>query len=406
MISQSITQKSKGHLGFEAGIPADSYSDLQRRGSVRKKRILPFALLPFAITMPLIYWPKVIETDTQPWVILGVLLAFAFYWPPQRRHKIDIVLAIFVSFAAIVFVLRSPTDELATRYILIMITFFLLWDVAKRGAANYLVPAVKATIVIWFAIGLYQTVAIRLGLPVEFAGRYVATYSGIPSLTAEPSFYGSLSVLQIMFLITEKDRKNVPYCIMAAASVVMSGSLLAFLLLGFPAARLPNRWKLIGMIAIVFVLILGVNLLDSGFFSRIRAFDFAEFRIDLLLNDISLNLRSGHIVYTLWSNIGPQLLFLNSGSFMMEYNMWANSSPLFVPTGSEFILPFAGDLIFRSGIFGLLILWIIGRTIVKSEGTKYDRIEKIGFVLACLVNPISFANPFFILYVHKNYRVK
>ncbi|MDM8011516.1 MAG: hypothetical protein QUV08_11190 [Parasphingorhabdus sp.] len=372
---------------------------------VRKKARLPLALLPLAVATPLMFWPKVLETDTQPWVVLGALMAFIFYWPARRGNRIDLSLVILSAFAAIIFVLRSPTDELAIRYSVIMVTFFFLWETARRGAAEYLSTTMKATIVIWFGFGLYQIVAIRFGLPVEFMGRYVATYSGVPSITAEPSFYGSLSILQIMYLITEKNKRNIPFYVLAVCSVMMSGSLLSFLLLAFPAARLPGRWKAMGIITIIVIAVLGINIFESGFFNRLRAFDFAEFRFDLLLSDISLNLRAGHIIFTFWSNLGPQLLFMNSGSFMQEYNAWANSSVLFVPTGSEYILPFAGDLLFRSGVFGLALLFFIFRQILQTKGTRYDRLEKLGFVIACLFNPVSFASPFLIFYVHKNYKV-
>ena len=112
--------------------------------------------------------------------------------------------------------------------------------VCRREQGEFFPSAVRLTILIWLAVGLYQYISIAQGLPIEIAGRFVEGRSGVPSLTPEPSFYGSLSILHMMYLLSEGQKKNNPYIVCAAASVVLSGSLFALLLLVFPLMKLRS----------------------------------------------------------------------------------------------------------------------------------------------------------------------
>ncbi len=361
------------------------------------------ALLPLMLLLPFIYWPKITDFDTQPTIVAGIALAFVFFWPShERRISYGMVRLIVLVVAAIaIYVGRGPETEFAIRYGLILLTFLALWNLGERGAADYLAPFVRATIVIWFAFGLYQTIGIRLGWDMDFTGRFVASYSGVPSITAEPSFYGSLSVLQIMILASNHVRRNIPFYVLAAMSVLMSGSLLAFLFFLFPVWLLPARWKLAGAIAVLILLLLGVQVMESGFFARVQKFQLSGLGSDIMGIDISLNLRFGHIWYIFYENILRELSLVNSVDFFFEYNHWASRNPLIYPTSTDFILPSGGELIFRSGPVGLLIMIYIILFASRTAEGRNMRLLKVGFVTACLLNPMSLANPFFILYIHQ-----
>lgn len=362
-------------------------------------------LLPLMVAMPLMYWPKIIEGDTQPWVSGAAVLALLAYWPIRRKYQLaESLVVLGLALAAIAaFAWRGAAPAPLLRYCVILSTFALLWLVGLRDRGELLVHAVRWCVVVWFAIGLYQVIAVRVGLPVSFVGRYVVGRSGVPSLTAEASFYGSISVIQIMYLMTNRDRRDIPYMCMAAFSVLFSGSALALLMLAFPLARLPNRLKLLGGGAILVMLLLGYNIGHSSFFQRLKVFDFQNASTQFILQDPSTNLRTGHALFTFWDNIGRELTFQNNIGFQLEYLDFSERSGLFIPNGSDAILPSGGELLFRSGFIGFLLIVTLLRHAWFSALRRTDRLEKITFVVLCLLSPISLINPFFVFYIQKRY---
>lgn len=365
--------------------------------------LFALALLPLMLLLPFMYWPKFTDFDTQPTIVAAIALAFVFFWPSRdRRLSYSMLqLIILVLFAIGAYVARGAEAQFAIRYGLILVTFLALWNLGERGAADYIAPFVRATIVIWFLFGLYQTIGIRLGWDMAFSGRFVASYSGVPSITAEPSYFGSLSILQIMILASNHTRRNIPYYAIATMSVVLSGSLLAFIFLLFPLWLLPMRWKLAGSLAVLVILLMGIQVLESGFFSRIQKFQLSGVGADIMGTDISLNLRFGHIWFIFYENLIRELSMVSSIDFFREYNHWASRNPIIYPTSTDFILPSGGELVFRSGPVGLIIMIFIIVFAGKTAETRNMKLLKMGFVTACLLNPMSLANPFLILYIHQ-----
>lgn len=384
---------------------ADALIAQQNSAPARRGSLL--ALVPLLVTMPLIYWPKVVANDTQPWVVIAIAIAFLFYRPPPRidmRRHLRIMTAL-VPAAFVAYWMRGPETQYAFRYGAILSAFLMLWHVSSRDPSRVIGMAVKVTVVIWFIVGLSQALGIFFGLPVEVFGRYVPGRSGVSSLTPEPSYYGSLSVLHLMYLLSDRDHKSGPYMVLAVCNVLLSGSLLAFVLLAVPILRLPARYKIVGgsvagALLLIFMVV-GVQVSEFFNFERLRVLDQSRAEGELLLSDESTNLRFGHARYTLVDNLLPELAFLNSVDFEDEYNSWSSSSTPFIRNTTDFILPSAGELLFRSGVFGLLVVWFVMRTAYLTGGTSYGKLEKVAFTALCLLNPVSLANPFFIFYVHK-----
>jgi hypothetical protein len=364
-------------------------------------------LLPLLITMPLIYWPRLLEVDTQPWVIGGAAFAAVFFWKQRVSPRTDalwpVTLLALLSIAG--YALRGPEFNLMVRYAAVLATFVTLWHVASRGPGPVVGTVVRVTVALWFIVAVYQVVAIRTGLPVEFFGRYQPGRSGVPSLTAEPSFFGSISVLHLMYLVTEQRRKNRPFIILAVINVVLSGSALSFILLVVPLLRMPLHYKILGGLLGVAALLFGIDFMQTGFFERFRTFDISRIGVDSLA-DASTNLRAGHVWFTFVELLPRELVYGNYVDFFLEYNAWARSTGLFIDNGSDFILPSGGELLFRSGIAGLLLIILMIRTAWKSGVSRYERWEKAGFVALCFLNPISMMNPYFIFYIHQRFQQK
>lgn len=360
--------------------------------------------------MPFIYWPKLLESDSQPWVALGAALAALTFWPrdwkPQLvRTWLPVALAVA---CALAYALRETDGALVARYFGILGTFAVLWLVASRGGEESFGRAVRVSIAIWFAVGAYQVVALRLGLPIDFLGRFVAGRGGVPGLTAEPSFYGSISVIQLMYLLAEEDwRKNRWFVGLAVLSVLISGSILSYLFLLVPLARLRLRWILAGTLALLAISTQGARISDSGFFNRLATLNPVEIVSDpvrLLNRDASTNLRFGHIKFTLYDEIGDLALLRGNTSFRQEYNRWAFAQRGFIYNESDYVLTSLGELVFRSGVFGLLLALTLLRYSWLSVPTLRLRLEKLAMVMLCFLSPVSLANPFFTVYIARQAR--
>ncbi len=356
---------------------------------------------PLVLAMPLMFFPKLLEGDTQPWVLMAALLALVTFRTSRFLLARDGALLALALFCVPVFALRAQSTGDLVRATYIYLSFAVLWLVCRRESGDIFPAAVKFTIVVWFVVGLYQYVFVALGLPIEISGRYVEGRSGVPSLTSEPATYGTLSLLQIMYLLGQTKGRTTPYLCAAAISIVLSGSLLAFALMIFPILRLPAKVRLPVVAAIVGLIAADFAFSASGVTSRVLAFNQLAGNLAAILLDASLNLRAGHLYFTLYENLTDSLLMRGEIAFMQQYNAFAARSSLFIDTGSNFILPAIGDVIYGTGVVGLALLVLFFRASLAGCSSTRARLQKGLFMLACMVNPISLSNVFLILYAQK-----
>ena len=347
------------------------------------------------------YFPKLLEGDTQPWLIVAALYAFLTYRTQRFMQRGDFMLLLLAPLCVIVYALRSGFGPDLLRATYIQVTFVVLWVVCRRDDGDLLPAAVRLTVVVWLAVGLYQYVFVALGLPVEFAGRYVEGRSGVPSLTSEASTYGSLSVLQMMYLLSQKNPRNTPYVAASALSVALSGSLLAFALLLFPLMKLRLRWRVCVVLAFALLVFVDYLLTEAGITSRVMELISPTSGLAAAVLDPSLNLRLGHIYFTLYENLVPSLMFSYSVDFMAQYNTFARDSGIFIDTGNNFILTGVGDLIYGSGFLGALLLFAVIRRAQAQSSTRAHKFEKMLFIIACMLNPIYLSNIFLVLYAQR-----
>lgn len=366
-------------------------------GTVLGVKRADLGILPLLVVLPFMFFPKLIDGDTQLWVLLAALVALVgFRVKPFLRMDDALLLGLSVA-CAIAFALRSLDTFETLRAWYTHLAFIVLWIVCRRERGEYFGMAIRATIVIWLVVAVYQYVEVALGLPVELFGRYVAGRSGVPSLTPEPSMYGSYSVLHMLYLLGERDRRNNPYIAAAAVSVILSGSVLAMALLLFPFLLLPRRVQLMMLLGMPLLIAIDFALSASGIVARIMSMA-VEDTAASALGDPSLNLRIGHAYFVLWVNLWKSLTFQGRLEFMDHYNDFALAGGVFIPTGSNFILPAAGELIYGSGIFGLALILVFLCKVYPRTGTTAARLLKFGFIGACLLNPVSISNAFLLIY--------
>lgn len=368
-------------------------------GSVRAFPLSDVGLLPFLLTLPFLYAPKLLPGDTQPWVFLGAVVALFFFRPRQFIQKKD-WLAIGLAVLSLgAYVARAGLGAETLRAAYIFLIFATLWMLGNRGGHNWFRTMACTVLVIWFLVGLYQYVAVRFGLPVTFPGRYVEGRSGVPSLAAEPSYFGSISVLIAMYLLHDRRRGDWIFLGLAVLNVLMSGSILAVLLLGFLFAYLRPIAMLATALVLVLLILMDASLNEAGLTARLAGFQSAGQGIVNVLVDPSLNLRAGQIWFTLVQNLLPELAFRNPVQFETDYNNFAAGTGILIPTESNFILPMAGELIYSGGLFGFAIVGMLILKAASSGPNRWFRFVRGLFVLACLLNPISIANPFLVFYV-------
>jgi hypothetical protein len=358
-------------------------------------------ILPLIACCPFMYFPKILEGDTQPWVMLAALIAFITFRTRRFILRGDIPLVLLALLCIVVYAMRAGFGLDLLRAAYTQLAFVVLWLVCRRDHGDFLPTAIRLTVVIWFAVGLYQYVFVALGLPVEIAGRYVEGRSGVPSLTSEPSTYGSLSMLHMMYLLSERNPKNRPFIAATAVSVVLSGSLLAFALLLFPLRRLTMRWRVAAILAIPVLVGIDYLFTSAGLTLRVTSIASTPEGLAAVVLDPSVNLRLGHIYFTLIQNGWQSLLWISPVDFMNQYNAFADTSRIFIETGSNFILPAVGDLIYSYGWVGALLLLVFIRRAQSQSVTRTEKLEKLAFIGACMLNPIYLSNVFLVMYAQR-----
>jgi hypothetical protein len=352
-------------------------------------------MMPFLASLPFLYVPKLLEGDTQPWVLLTAVFALFTYRPRSFLQRSDVLLVALVLLSIGIYVARAGVSGLTVRMAYILLMFLVLWALARRGGENLFAMGVRFTLTIWFIAGLYQYIAVKLGLPMDFGGRYVEGRGGVPSMTAEPSYFGTLSVLMVMYLLHFGGRNGI-YIAMAVLSVLMSGSILAVIFLIFPFLYLRMPVKILAAGAVTALVLVDAAINEAGLTARLAGFGSAGEGLVSLLVDPSLNTRFGHIWFSLWDNLWAELTFTSAIGFQNAYNTFAAETGVLIPTESEFILPIAGELLFGIGIFGLLIAGLLVSSAMRSGRTRGEQLIRGGLVVACLLNPISIANPFLV----------
>ena len=357
--------------------------------------------LPLACSLPFMFFPKVLAGDTQPWVLASALIALATFRVQRFVFLRDGPLLALAALCIPAFALRSESGADTFRAAYTYLSFAIFWLVCRRESGEFFAAAVKATILVWFLVGVYQYVFISLGLPVAMAGRFVEGRSGVPSLTSEPATYGSLSLLQIMYLLGLRSARNSFFIFCAAVSIVLSGSLLAFALLVFPLFKLPGQLRLPVVAGVLGLVAIDYSLSASGITSRVLGINQGLAGVASLLADPSLNLRLGHLYFTMYENLLSSLLLTDRLSFMNQYNAFAQGSGIFIDTGSNYILPAVGDVIYGSGGLGALLIVLFLKASLQNCKTRSAKLQKTAFMLACMVNPISISNFFLILYAQQ-----
>jgi hypothetical protein len=364
--------------------------------SIPKKDL---GIVPLVLCCPVMFYPRAFDGDTQPWILLMALIALFTFRTEQFLSRRDLPLVVLSVLCIAIYAARAHVGFGLARTAYTYVTFLVLWTVCQRDRGSYLSTAVKMTVVVWFIAGAWEYLLVKAGYDLTI-GRYVAGRSGVPSLTPEASYYGSLSMLQLMYLLSQKGAKNGIYITCAAASVVLSGSVLAMLLLVFPLWKLRPliRFSAAGLLALLVLADFYAG--SAGLVGRVSTIAGLGTGggIASIIFDASLNLRVGHIYFTMLLNLIPELELRSPVGFMSQYNAFAAQSGVFMDTGSDYILPAIGEMLYGAGVVALALLYVFLRRALQRCSTIRAKVQRLIFIIACMINPISLSNIFLILY--------
>ena len=279
----------------------------------------------FLLALPFSYVPRLVEGDTQPWPLLAVLILFLMNRSAKTMTRLDLILIGSVLGAMLVFFARAGFGVEMLRFGYKMFVFTLLWVCVPALPVGLVVRGMKSVILIWFLFGMFQTLALQLGISIEIGGRFVEGRSGVPSLAPEPSLFGILSLLALYYLVISKQKISPIYHAMAFANVFMSGSILAILAGSLFILLTPWRVRILFALIAVPLVIYLLNYSEAFFLNRIQRILSEGLEWRILLLDYSINLRVGHVVYTLWSSFPAALMLQTVPDFETAYNSWAKA---------------------------------------------------------------------------------
>lgn len=121
---------------------------LAHQGRAKSDAARNLGLVPLLVAIPLMYWPKVIEGDTQPWVSLGAAVALIAYWPVRAGYQFfEATMVVALCAAAIVVFYLAGADEAGIlRYGVILTTFAMLWIIGLRNPGALIGQATRWTV--------------------------------------------------------------------------------------------------------------------------------------------------------------------------------------------------------------------------------------------------------------------
>ena len=88
-------------------------------------------ILPLIAACPFMYFPELLEGDTQPWVLLAALIGFFTYRTRRFILRSDFPLVLLALLCVVVFALRGGSGPDLLRAAYTQITFIVLWLVCR-----------------------------------------------------------------------------------------------------------------------------------------------------------------------------------------------------------------------------------------------------------------------------------
>lgn len=386
-------------------------------------------ILPLMIAVPFSFYPKFWSGDSQPWILLGLIIAIIPIVLNRKLKKGEILMGALTASCVLAFWFREGFSFYFFRFCFILGSFYMLWVVIRRIPPIQIGVVLKTTIVVWVASAVYQTLSTVFDLPVFETGRHVIGRGGVPSLTPEPSIFGGFLILSCLYIAFLKPQKyDLLFYLIAGFGIFLSGALIPLVGLLLLIYFLPVKGKVMLLAAYLaastFNMMIGTDnmntRLDSFYQSTSIPVNSADRnenkplrgdpdKLTLLLEKSdflvrvlkspSFNLRIGHLYFVYFESFPEIITLRNNVNFETAYNQFSGNNPYIIETGSRYILPSSGTIIYHAGIFGIVLILCLFIQCWNNCSTVHRRLFKIASLAFFLVSPYSISSFFIVAYV-------
>lgn len=245
-----------------------------------------------------------IGTDMQPYgAILAVILFFTF----EKRFTAPQLCILYVFIFSTFILFLNSIDFTALRsyfnYFSLFFLSYATFNVLKTERINFDL-FLKRSILVWFFIGLVQTMYDKSFMTFLVSGSRTTENRGVTSLAPEPTFYGIVLVFFIIFLMhLETPRKKTYLFICVFGVLVLAKSSMAVLFLAiimFFYIITHVKLKYIFMsLAAIFIFPIFIGKFMSGTRLADLLFKVVDNPKSLVLVDASINDRFFHVFFSL-----------------------------------------------------------------------------------------------------------
>jgi len=121
------------------------------------------------ISFPFMYYPKILEGDTQLWVFASAIFAMFTFRTRRFILRSDSPMLLLAALCILAYAMRSELGPDLLRICYKQVAFIVLWMVCRREQGDFFPSAVRLTILIWLAVGLYQYMEMNLSSQFQSA---------------------------------------------------------------------------------------------------------------------------------------------------------------------------------------------------------------------------------------------
>lgn len=243
-------------------------------------------------------------TDMQPYaLVMSFVILFLF----KKNFTFSQVIIAFVFLFSIIILVISGFNFTSLRsffnYASLFFVSYASYHVLKTERLNFEI-FLKSSIIIWFIVGLLQTIYDKTFLNFIISASRTTENRGVTGLAPEPTFYGIVFIFFLLFLLhTNYNNKKFFMMTCVIGVVILAKSAMAFLMLAvmlffFLITHASLKYILLSIILVLVVPFAIVNLMPESRLSFLVSKIYEE-PTSLVLVDASINDRFFHVFFAL-----------------------------------------------------------------------------------------------------------
>jgi hypothetical protein len=335
-------------------------------------------------------------TDMQPYsLIIAFILLFLFR---IRFNSTQLTIAFVFLISVIIFIISGITFSSFRSLFNYSSLFFVSYvslHVLKTERLNF-EKILKISILIWFVVGLIQTLYDRTFLTFLISGSRTTENRGVTGLAPEPTFYGIVFIFFLIFLLhAQYKHKKLLIFACIVGIIFLAKSTMAFLFLAilyfvYLLTHGKIKYILLGFLLFWILPVLMLEILPSTRLSYLVSKIIENPRL-LVLIDASINDRFFHLFFSLKGWISNYMIpngYLTWNSYVLsQLPFYSDFVILKSFSKGDRIMSGYGAAFFELGFFAFLIPITLGTLLFSI----YENDLKKFFFFFIFVNTIMFS---------------